>query len=424
MRLTSSGGLELGYNGAARQQADSQAFTIVTPANGGGQGIALKRLDSNNDQQLGEISWSNNTQDGLGGIIMKTTGAANSTMMRLQTSNAGTVDDKLVIVPNGNVGIGRTPDSVYSGSMQLAFGNGAQLGTSTSGNPNLTLTDNSYLDTSGNYIYKTSNPATRLELFNGTLTFGNAASGTAGNSFTYAERMRIEASGNLLVGNTVVNPASGFATQRGFGYEASTGQVEIAATSDIAPLELGRNHADDGSIVVFRKQSVIVGSIGAFSGDLYIGTGDTTLKFEDGSDRIVPRGTAGAQRDGSISLGSTGNRFKDLYLSGAAKTDTISNEGSGTTTTSTTQTAIATFPHASYDSAKVIITANDGTDVYTTELLIVHNGTTASAAEYGQVGTGSALATYDVDINGTDVRVLATAAAATSTTFKVTKILL
>ncbi len=138
----------------------------------------------------------------------------------------------------------------------------------------------------------------------------------------------------------------------------------------------------------------------------------------------MPRGSAGAQRDGSISLGSTGNRFKDLYLSGTAKTDTIANVGSGTTTTSTTQTAIATFPHASYDSAKVIITANDGTDVYTTELLIVHNGTTASAAEYGQVGTGSTLATYDVDINGTDVRVLATAAAATSTTFKVTKILL
>jgi hypothetical protein len=64
MRLTSSGGLELGYNGAARQQADGQAFSIITPASGGGKGIALKRLDSNNDQQLGEISWSNNTQDG------------------------------------------------------------------------------------------------------------------------------------------------------------------------------------------------------------------------------------------------------------------------------------------------------------------------------------------------------------------------
>ena len=106
MRLTSSGGLELGYSGAARQQADSQAFSIITPASGGGQGIALKRLDSNNDQQLGEISWSNNTQDGLGGIIMKTTGAVNSTMIRLQTSNAGTVEDKLLIMPNGDVAIG------------------------------------------------------------------------------------------------------------------------------------------------------------------------------------------------------------------------------------------------------------------------------------------------------------------------------
>jgi hypothetical protein len=97
MRLTSSGGLELGYSGAARQQADSQAFTITTPANGGGQGIALKRLDSNNDQVLGSISWSNNTQDGLSYIVSKTDGATNTTDIKLQVSKAGTLVTALML---------------------------------------------------------------------------------------------------------------------------------------------------------------------------------------------------------------------------------------------------------------------------------------------------------------------------------------
>ena len=97
MRVTSNGGLELGYAGATRQQADSQAFTIVTPANGGGQGIALKRLDSNDDQILGSVSWSNNTQDGLSKIVSKTDGAVNTTDIKLQVSNAGTLISALVL---------------------------------------------------------------------------------------------------------------------------------------------------------------------------------------------------------------------------------------------------------------------------------------------------------------------------------------
>ena len=97
MRLTSTGGLELAYNGATRQQADGQAFSIITPANGGGQGLAFKRLDSNNDQGLGEISWSNNTQDGLSYIVSKTDGAVNTTDIKLQVSNAGTLISALVL---------------------------------------------------------------------------------------------------------------------------------------------------------------------------------------------------------------------------------------------------------------------------------------------------------------------------------------
>ena len=106
--------LELAYAGATRQQADSQALSIITPASGGGQGIAFKRLDSNNDQALGEISWSNNTQDGQANIRVKTEGAVNSTDMHFDVNNAGTLVTAMSIdgSAGGKVGIGVSdPDS-------------------------------------------------------------------------------------------------------------------------------------------------------------------------------------------------------------------------------------------------------------------------------------------------------------------------
>jgi hypothetical protein len=158
----------------------------------------------------------------------------------LQIDHAGT---GAAIIANGNVGIGRTPDTVYSGSLQLAFGNGSQLATSTAGNPSLTITDNSYLNASGNHVYKTTNPSTRLEQYNGTLTFFNAASGTAGATISYAERLRIDASGNVGIGNTVASSMNAGANQLVVG-SGSTGQgITLYSSTSTA----GSIHFADGT---------------------------------------------------------------------------------------------------------------------------------------------------------------------------------
>ena len=59
-----------------------------------------------------------------------------------------------------------------------------------------------------------------------------------------------------------------------------------------------------------------MGSIGAVSSDIYIGTSDTNLRFADNLPSVIPVGTAGATRDAAIDLGSSGNRYKDFYFSG------------------------------------------------------------------------------------------------------------
>ena len=73
----------------------------------------------------------------------------------------------------------------------------------------------------------------------------------------------------------------------------------------------------DGTVAEFRKDGTAVGSIGTLYSDIYIGTGDTGLKFTDSSDVILPLNTSTlAERDAAVSLGQSSTRFKDLYLSG------------------------------------------------------------------------------------------------------------
>jgi len=89
------------------------------------------------------------------------------------------------------------------------------------------------------------------------------------------------------------------------------------------------------------------------------------------------------------------------------------------TTTSTTQTAIATYTASSSLGIEITVVATDtvATERTITKLLVTHDGTTAVATQYGEVNTDTAVASYDVDISGGNVRLLATAASANSTNF-------
>ncbi len=128
------------------------------------------------------------------------------------------------------------------------------------------------------------------------------------NSGTITERMRIDSSGNLLVGKT----SSSFSTE---GIEAKPDHLQVIRDGDVS-LYLNRL-TSDGDIARFYKDGSTVGSIGTSGVDLTIGTGDVGLKFNDASNRIDPWNvTTNTSVDGAFDLGKTDRRFKDLYLSG------------------------------------------------------------------------------------------------------------
>ena len=93
-----------------------------------------------------------------------------------------------------------------------------------------------------------------------------------------------------------------------------------------------------------------------------------------------------------------------------------------TASSATTQIAIHSFAAATFRSARFTVQVTNSTDstYHTTELLLVHNGTTANITEFGEIHTGSAVeATFDADINSGNVRLLATPATTDTMAFKV-----
>jgi len=89
--------------GSAPTNLTSEVISISSPASGGGTGISFKRLDTNTDQVVGQIRFSNNTTDDLAMIKAKTDGANSSSALQFFTNTGSSLSERLRITKVGQM---------------------------------------------------------------------------------------------------------------------------------------------------------------------------------------------------------------------------------------------------------------------------------------------------------------------------------
>lgn len=100
-----------------------------------------------------------------------------------------------------------------------------------------------------------------------------------------------------------------------------------------------------------------------------------------------------------------------VSLSRATFADHIAIRPSTASFTTTNANQVADrFQAAALRTAKYLVQMTAGTDYHTTEVLLIHDGTTAYITEYGTIFTNASLGTVDADISGGYVRLLVTPA--------------
>ena len=266
---------------------------------------------------------------------------ANGTDLTFTTGDTGlngaqSSSEKMRIDSSGNVGINTTDVSAIFKVRATAPGytnNGTVFwGGTTNSESHTGISLNSAGDAlfgsvGSNIYYSNSATATQSHTnrSSGEIQFGNTTTssvtseikfgGYVKGSTTFTERMRIDTSGNLLVGGTNSRPAE-FSHPKGISFRGDIGQIQASTDGNI-PIVINRD-SSDGDLIYMLREGAVVGSIGSVASNyLSIGTGDTGLLFQDDNDFIEPCnvGTS-AGRDAAIDLGQLGGRFKDLYLSG------------------------------------------------------------------------------------------------------------
>ena len=120
--------------------------------------------------------------------------------------------------------------------------------------------------------------------------------------------MTLDSSGNLLVGKTADNVAT-------VGIEARATGPLISTRDGSDALRLNRL-SSDGEIIQLRKDGTTVGSIGSFNGNAYYAGTGCGLRPRTGD--ISPTNASGSTNDGGVDLGTSANRFQNIFLSGGA----------------------------------------------------------------------------------------------------------
>jgi len=317
MRLDSSGNL---LHGKTVQAIGTVGVTLVngqiTATADGADAIRLNRKSSDgsiidlrkDDTTVGSIGTNSNGNFQLYGTAASHVGLQFGSPSILPINNSGSSADNAVDLGDSNV---RFKDLYLSGTLTNNGTGGINI--DTSGNVGIGRVPDSNAVLCLNVPTGVNTNISFAENGTNKWLIGNTTGSDALRFYDFtsaAERMRIDSSGNLLVGTTTTFPGAGN-TATGSMLQDS-GSAYFSRTTGYA---VGANrNTTDGSIINIAKDGTTVGTIGTYGGATYY-TGPNSGILFNGVHIEPTTGTGSTRADNTNNIGSASYRFRDLYLS-------------------------------------------------------------------------------------------------------------
>ena len=344
----------------------------------------------------------------------------NSTTQRVgigTTVPRGKLDVIGDIFVEGNFGVGTTiPTSAVSGSNTKVIHAGIVTANNFYGSgASLTSLDASQLSSgivptarlSGTYNIDISGTIDGVGQSIGidTITVNNTLTVGAGNTF-----LKSDFNGNLEV--------TGVTT---------TGTLHIGSNNvGITTILDEDNMASDSATALVTQQSIKKYVDDQITNeDLDISDGSVNSSVDLDSQSLTIQGTSNEVDVALSSQTYTVGLPNDVTVAGTLTVNTgIANTMSLSNTLTnvgqtTNQIILHTLDSSEYRSVEYSIQVDQGSNFHLTKLLTIHDGTTAYLTEYGTIFNNSTIATYNVDIAGGNIRLLATAGSATAANYVV-----
>ena len=330
-----------------------------------------------------------------------TTAAGSDTITFANTSAGANAFGNIVVSGQTTLAADSTNDNL------TIVGAGGITATTTEGTDTLTLTGQTSINPYIQDFFTTSNASTVAFTLSVTPPSEN-------NLLVFVEGVYQNKNSYALSGTTLTlsaAPASGqevavHIVQNGV---AGAGNIVDAFTGD------GSDTTFTLSVTPLNENNTFVYLDGVYQEKSVYAVSGTTLTFATApvsghSIEVVTPQVAQVNQPAAASIDNI-SMFDDTAVIGS----TVAS----TTLTTTSASTIATHAAATYRTVKYLVQLTQGTDYHSTEINLIHNGTTVYITEYGTLFDNAALGTLDASIAGGNILLKLTPASNASLTAKV-----
>ena len=287
----------------------------------------------------------------------------------------------------------------------------------------------------------TTNPTSKLHVvgdgrFTGVVTATTFSTGSSGVGMNIGTSL-ISGPSEIVIDPSAVGDNTGAVRIKGDLYVDGTQTYINSTTIELADFNVGIA-TTVGTLALLDGAGIGIGSIGISGGRKTITWNNTAGALTSSEDWNLVSGKQyeinGTSVLSSTTLGSgvvnssltSVGTLGQLVVTGV----TTSNAGIANSTTlygsvtGSASTTISIGIHSglstsTYRSVEYTIQASQGSNYHTTKILTIHNGTTAYNTEYATIYNNTSVATFDVDISGGNLRLLATGSSASTTNYVV-----